>query len=57
MKYHLEGKGGARGYTAFGIETAKGSTHHDLKEFWHLGRTYLPAAASAHAPQRRRRAG
>ena len=42
MKYHLEGKGGARGYTAFGIETAKGSTHHDLKEFWHLGRDLPP---------------
>jgi|AntAceMinimDraft_12_1070368.scaffolds.fasta_scaffold35890_1 isopenicillin N synthase-like dioxygenase len=38
MEYHLAGKGGARGYTAFGVETAKGSTRHDLKEFWHLGR-------------------
>ena len=42
MKYHLEGRGGARGYTAFGVETAKGSTHHDLKEFWHLGRDLAP---------------
>ena len=42
MKYHLEGQGGARGYTAFGVETAVGSAHHDLKEFWHLGRD-LPA--------------
>ena len=37
-RYHLTGGGGARGYTPFGIETAKGATHHDLKEFWHLGR-------------------
>jgi isopenicillin N synthase-like dioxygenase len=32
------GQGGARGYTPFGIETAKGATAHDLKEFWHVGR-------------------
>ncbi|MET0231634.1 MAG: 2-oxoglutarate and iron-dependent oxygenase domain-containing protein [Rhodanobacteraceae bacterium] len=38
MKYHLAGTGGARGYTPFGIETAKDSTHPDLKEFWHIGR-------------------
>src|SRR6266699_1321985 len=25
--------GGARGYTPFGIETAKGAVRHDLKEF------------------------
>jgi isopenicillin N synthase-like dioxygenase len=37
-KYYLEGKGGARGYTPFGIETAKGHQAHDLKEFWHVGR-------------------
>lgn len=37
-RYHIAGGGGARGYTPFGIETAKGSTHHDLKEFWHVGR-------------------
>ena len=35
--YHLAGKGGARGYTPFGIETAKGAVHYDLKEFWHVG--------------------
>ena len=29
---------GQRGYTPFGIETAKGATHYDLKEFWHVGR-------------------
>lgn len=37
-RYHLVGGGGARGYTPFGIETAKGATQHDLKEFWHVGR-------------------
>ena len=36
-KYAL-GQGGARGYTPFGIETAKGHKAHDLKEFWHVGR-------------------
>ena len=36
--YHVAGGGGARGYTPFGIETAKGYTAHDLKEFWHVGR-------------------
>lgn len=37
-KYHVPGGGGARGYTPFGVETAKGSKHFDLKEFWHIGR-------------------
>ncbi len=37
-KYHIPGGGGARGYTPFGIETAKGAQAHDLKEFWHVGR-------------------
>ena len=36
--YHQPGKGGARGYTPFGIETAKDAKAHDLKEFWHVGR-------------------
>src|SRR3954452_12781129 len=43
-KYLITGGGGARGYTPFGIETAKGMTAHDLKEFW-------PAAR--HLPRRR----
>ena len=38
LKYHVPGGGGARGYTPFGVETAKGSRHFDLKEFWHIGR-------------------
>ena len=37
-RYHAAGGGGARGYTPFGIETAKGGSHVDLKEFWHVGR-------------------
>ena len=37
-KYHVPGGGGARGYTPFGVETAKGARHFDLKEFWHIGR-------------------
>ncbi|WP_411832188.1 isopenicillin N synthase family dioxygenase [Pseudoxanthomonas mexicana] len=38
LKYHVPGGGGARGYTPFGVETAKDSKHFDLKEFWHIGR-------------------
>lgn len=38
MQYHVKGGGGARGYTPFGIETAKDSKYPDLKEFWHIGR-------------------
>ena len=40
--YHIPGGGGARGYTPFGIETAKGAQAHDLKEFWHVGRELPP---------------
>ena len=36
--YVLPGKGGARGYTPFKTEIAKGAKAHDLKEFWHVGR-------------------
>jgi len=39
---HIPGTGGARGYTPFGVETAKDATQSDLKEFWHVGRE-LPA--------------
>lgn len=38
IAYRIEGGGGQRGYTPFGVETAKGAEHHDLKEFWHVGR-------------------
>ena len=43
-QYHVPGSGGARGYTPFGIETAKDSKHFDLKEFFHVGRE-LPAGS------------
>ncbi|AQR74331.1 isopenicillin N synthase family oxygenase [Sphingomonas sp. LM7] len=36
--YFVSGGGGARGYTPFKTEIAKGATHVDLKEFWHVGR-------------------
>ena len=41
-QFHVEGQGGARGYTPFGLEIAKDASQHDLKEFWHVGRE-LPA--------------
>ena len=40
---HVPDAGGARGYTPFRTEIAKGAAHVDLKEFWHIGRD-LPAA-------------
>lgn len=36
--YFIAGGGGARGYTPFKTEIAKGASHVDLKEFWHVGR-------------------
>ena len=41
-RYFQPGQAGARGYTPFGREIAKGATASDLKEFWHVGRD-LPA--------------
>ena len=41
-RWHVTGIAGARGYTPFGTEIAKGAPAHDLKEFWHVGRD-LPA--------------
>jgi isopenicillin N synthase-like dioxygenase len=41
-KYYIPGGSGARGYTPFGIETAKGAQAFDLKEFWHVGRELAP---------------
>lgn len=38
----IPGIGGARGYTPFRTEIAKGAKVSDLKEFWHVGRD-LPA--------------
>ncbi len=42
--YHDPVIAGARGYTPFGVEIAKDAKHHDLKEFWHVGRD-LPAGS------------
>jgi isopenicillin N synthase-like dioxygenase len=47
--FHIAGQGGARGYTPFKTEIAKGASAHDLKEFWHVGRDVpadSPLAAS-----------
>jgi isopenicillin N synthase-like dioxygenase len=41
LRYKV-GLAGQRGYTPFGVETAKGAAHHDLKEFWHVGRDLPP---------------
>jgi len=38
LRHHAPGGGGARGYTPFGTEAAKGEALVDLKEFWHRGR-------------------
>ncbi len=40
---------GQRGYTSFGREHAKGSTEPDLKEFFQVGRTNVPATHPVHA--------
>jgi isopenicillin N synthase-like dioxygenase len=47
--YHVSGAAGQRGYTPFGVETAKGATAHDLKEFWHVGRSLPPGHPYADA--------
>ena len=41
-RYHVPGGAGQRGYTPFGVETAKGASLSDLKEFWHVGRDLPP---------------
>ena len=41
-KYFLPGTAGARGYTPFRTETAKGAREPDEKEFWHVGRDLPP---------------
>jgi len=38
LQYYNPDIGGARGYTPFRIETPKGGSLADLKEFWHTGR-------------------
>jgi isopenicillin N synthase-like dioxygenase len=48
-RYHDPAIGGARGYTPFGVEIAKDARHHDLKEFWHVGRDLPPGSPLADA--------
>ena len=40
--FYTEALAGQRGYTPFRTEIAKGAATHDLKEFWHVGRTLAP---------------
>ena len=42
-RWHVAGQAGARGYTPFGVETAKDARRPDLKEFWHMGRDLPPS--------------
>jgi isopenicillin N synthase-like dioxygenase len=51
MAYHVEGGGGARGYTPFRTEKARDQLLPDLKEFWHVGRE-LPATSPFAASMR-----
>jgi isopenicillin N synthase-like dioxygenase len=37
-RYRVPSGAGQRGYTPFAVETAKGASEPDLKEFWHVGR-------------------
>jgi isopenicillin N synthase-like dioxygenase len=41
MRWYDKALAGQRGYTPFKTEIAKGADHHDLKEFWHVGRSVL----------------
>ena len=45
-RYVVPGGAGQRGLTPFGVETAKGATLSDLKEFWHVGRDLAPGDPS-----------
>jgi isopenicillin N synthase-like dioxygenase len=46
-RHIVQGGGGQRGFTPFGVETAKGATVSDLKEFWHVGRDLPPGSPLA----------
>lgn len=48
-RYCVAGGAGQRGYTPFRVETAKGSSQPDLKEFWHIGRELPPGHPHAAA--------
>jgi len=47
QRYSIPGQGGARGYTPFRTEIAKGASEKDLKEFWHVGRDVAPGSPLA----------
>jgi isopenicillin N synthase-like dioxygenase len=49
LRYEDRARGGQRGYTSFGREHAKDSPTPDLKEFWQVGRTDVPADHPVHA--------
>jgi len=49
-QYAVPGGAGQRGYTPFGIETAKGADRPDLKEFWHVGRNLPKGMVDATLP-------
>jgi isopenicillin N synthase-like dioxygenase len=49
-RYVVPDGGGQRGYTPFGIETAKGANRPDLKEFWHIGRNVRPGETGVTFP-------
>lgn len=44
---YAAGPGGTRGHTPFQVETAKGASLPDLKEFWHIGRELSPGSKYA----------
>ncbi|MFT3968122.1 MAG: 2-oxoglutarate and iron-dependent oxygenase domain-containing protein [Sphingobium sp.] len=46
-RHIVPGGAGQRGYTAFGVEIAKGAAVSDLKEFWHVGRDLPPESPLA----------
>ena len=45
LKYSAPETNGQRGFVRFGQEHAKGNNYVDLKEFWQVGQTQLPAHA------------
>ncbi len=51
LRYEVAGGAGQRGYTRVGVETAKGRTRPDRKEFWHVGREVARGHPLAHALQ------
>jgi isopenicillin N synthase-like dioxygenase len=50
-RYEVAGGAGQRGYTRVGVETAKGCSRPDRKEFWHVGREVARDHPLAHALQ------